>query len=680
MLSAILSLGNLILASANVIIGFSLFIYILTHNLRSSVAHAFCALMAFVTAVYVGDIGITEAQTLRAANAWLRFQWIGIAFVPAAYFHFSDALLRTTGDISRWRRAGIASTYSLGLIAFVLAAISELIVDGVTLKEHIYHLRAGPLFWLFAVYYLITTLSGWVNITRARSRCLTTTSRRRMSYLMLAFIAPSLGAFPYLLIPATAHYLSAGFVTLLALLGNIGIALMTVVIGYIVAYQGVLLPDRVIKHNLLHFLLRGPLVAIIVVALMLTIPRVEHVLGLPRDTVLVVTVAGSVVILQVLINLAKPAIDRLVYGRDPQRDRVELAWIQTLDQRLLTTADLEQLLENTLIALCDLLRAPSGFVVTMQGSSLAVRVFCGPAKAAHDFLARASLSEILDAISQSRRDEFVSNEDLILMDGHWLLPLRSRSDGTTLGILGIRATSPEPSFGDAELETLYGLVRRAEFALEDMRLQQQIFAVLQGLRTELDQVQAWRSTGVYATEQALQGIEMNPIHAPGFVQMVRDALNQFWGGPKLNQSPLMRLTIVRERLEANDQIPAKAIRSVLRDAIERLRPDTERSMIANEWLVYNILDLKFLQGHKIRDITQRLAMSDSDFYRKQRIAIEQVAYTLAQMERARAADRQRTHPLEDSMAETSGSGPRPQRDTTGSKNEGASAETARETP
>jgi len=172
-----------------------------------------------------------------------------------------------------------------------------------------YHLVAGPYFGVFTFYYVLTSLSGWLNITSARGRCLTSTSRRRMSYLMLAFAAPSVGTFPYLLIPATARQFSPTFISVLTLVGNVGIALMTVVIGYIVAYQGVLLPDRVVKHRLIHYLLRGPLVAILVVVIMLTIPRVEHIWGLPRDTMLVLAVAGSVVILQVLINVAKPAID-----------------------------------------------------------------------------------------------------------------------------------------------------------------------------------------------------------------------------------------------------------------------------------------------------------------------------------------------------------------------------------
>ncbi len=55
-------------------------------------------------------------------------------------------------------------------------------------------------------------------------------------------------------------------------------------------------------------------------------------------------------------------------------------------------------------------------------------------------------------------------------------------------------------------------------------------------------------------------------------------------------------------------------------------------MTAAEWLMYNILDLKFVQGMRVRDIAQRLAMSEADLYRKQRLAIEEVARTLSDME------------------------------------------------
>lgn len=628
MLGSVLAFGNLVLSSINVIVGFSLFAYVLTHNFRSPVARAFCALMAFVTIVHLVDVGVSDASTPVAANLWLRFQWVGIAFVPAAYYHFSDAVLRATGSLSRWRRFGVIGTYVLGCISFAAAISTDLLVDGITRKGSIYHLVAGPWFWLFALYYALTSLAGWWNIRRARSRSLTSTSRRRMSYLMWAFVAPGIGAFPFLLVPTTAQHFSANVISFIALLAGAGVAIMNVVIGYSVAYQGVFLPDRVVKHSLIHFLLRGPVVGSLVIVLMLVIPKVERILGLSRDTVLIVAVAGSVVILQLLINLAKPALDRLIY----RKDRQEIAWIQTLDQRLLTTTDLEQLLENTLIALCDLLRVPSGFVVTMRNSKLSVQVFCGPKEAASAFLSRVSLVELMETLSKSRQDETISNADFVLSDGHWLLPLRSQ-DKSTLGILGIAALGPKAEFSAQDLKAAQGLVHRAELALEDMQLQQQVFAVLQRLEPELDRLQEWRSIPRYAGLSVMQGLETNPLNSPSFVQMVKDALSQFWGGPKLSQSPLLGLRITRNKL-AEYGVPAKALRAVLQEAIERLRPAGERSMTANEWMIYNILDLKFVQGLRIRDAARRLAMSESDFYRKQRIAIEQVAATLAAMERA----------------------------------------------
>jgi len=625
-----LDLGNLILASANVIIGFSLFVYILTHNWRSPVARAFCALIAFVTVVYVVDVSMSEVTSPEAANIWLRLQWIGIAFVPAAYFHFSHALLHTITTRSHWRPIGVLASYLLGLLSLAAVAFTDWIVGGIAQMDHIYHLLPGKYFGFFATYYVATSIGGWTNITRARQACVTSTSRRRMSYLMLAFVAPSLGVFPYLLIPATGHVFSPVTISMLTLVGNMGIALMTIVIAYIVAYQGVLLPDRVIKHRLVHFLLRGPLVAIVVIALMLSIPRVEHILGVPRDTILIVTVAGSVVLLQVLINLAKPAFDRLIY----RRDREEVTWIQSLDERLLTTTDLKQLLENTVVALCELFDAPSGFIVTMQDTKLSIRVFCGSKEPAKAFLAQVRLPELLHRLDASRQKDSISATDFVLADGHWLLPLRARKNHGTLGILGIRANAEHLTCTQEQLAIAEDLVQRAETALEDMRLQQQVFKIIRGLDVELGEIQQWRSSMLYLSESALQRMEANPANLPGFTDLVKDALRQFWGGPKLSKSPLARMRIVRKRMAENDYVPAKAIRAVLREAIERLRPDGDRDLNSSEWVLYNILDLRYVQGFKIKDIARRLLMSESDYYRKQRIAIDQVAETLIRMEQA----------------------------------------------
>ncbi len=48
---------------------------------------------------------------------------------------------------------------------------------------------------------------------------------------------------------------------------------------------------------------------------------------------------------------------------------------------------------------------------------------------------------------------------------------------------------------------------------------------------------------------------------------------------------------------------------------------------------FNILEMKFVEGRKVRDVATRLAMSEADLYRKQRVAIEEVARIVLDMER-----------------------------------------------
>jgi hypothetical protein len=116
------------------------------------------------------------------------------------------------------------------------------------------------------------------------------------------------------------------------------------------------------------------------------------------------------------------------------------------------------------------------------------------------------------------------------------------------------------------------------------------------------------------------------------VRWVRDALNHYWGGPKLTQSPLRGLRVVQSALEEYDGNPSQAMRTILKKAIERNKPDGE-PRLTGEWMLYNLLEMKFMQGRKVREVAMRLAMSEADLYRKQRVAIESVARSLLEMEK-----------------------------------------------
>ena len=130
----------------------------------------------------------------------------------------------------------------------------------------------------------------------------------------------------------------------------------------------------------------------------------------------------------------------------------------------------------------------------------------------------------------------------------------------------------------------------------------------------------------------MQLIGSSPVNSPEFQQWVKDALSHYWGGPKLTESPLLTLRIVAETAREQGGNPVQALRSVLAEAIERVRPAGERESTTSEWMLYNILDLKFIRGLRVRDVAGRLAMSESDLYRKQRAAIAEVARALADLE------------------------------------------------
>jgi hypothetical protein len=71
--------------------------------------------------------------------------------------------------------------------------------------------------------------------------------------------------------------------------------------------------------------------------------------------------------------------------------------------------------------------------------------------------------------------------------------------------------------------------------------------------------------------------------------------------------------------------------------MDHVRPEGERRF-TGEWILFNILEMKFVEGRKVREVATRLAMSEADLYRKQRVAIEEVARIILEMERQSQAN------------------------------------------
>ena len=625
LLTALQTLNN-ILTAGIAITAFSLLMYAFSFNLRDRVARSFAIILLCVVVVFT-----TEALQNKTVPNWgieslLQFQWIGIIFLPPAYLHFSDALLVTAGRPSRGRRRlAIRLVYAvaLGFVALLAAGllVGPLVLNGKP-APHLQHTQWTQLFTGF--YLLIIALAGY-NFIRAYSRMLTRSGRRRMIYLMAGATAPALGSYPYLLFGSS---LAAQYPLLfwsIAFINNLLVAVLVVVMAYAVAFFGVSWPDRVVKSRLFKWLLRGPVTASLALTTMTLVRRTGEFLGgEPYSGFVPLAVVVTVLLFEHAVTLFSPLWERLLfYGRD----REELQLLQNIEERLLTRGDLQQFLETVLAAVRDHLQSPCAFVAALDGDELSLSVVAGN----RSMLENENLEEALNVVhlnGQGERHEYT-------WGNFWILPLHKQKENgdrdevpPLLGLLGIARKADHPMDRD-QRDALWLLADRAALALEDRLLQQRVFHSLEDLQPQIDLLQRMRAAGRYDSKATLLA-EPLPKESD-LANWVKDALGHYWGGPKLSNSPLMRLRVVQLLVEEHDGNAANALRALLRRAVDQVKPEGDRRF-TSEWILYNILEMKFIEGRKVREVAGRLAMSEADLYRKQRVAVEAVARAILDME------------------------------------------------
>lgn len=616
---------NQLLTAGIAITAFSLLLYAFSFNLRNRVAASFALILTCVVIVFVGDAIGSVTQSELNLEFWLRFQWVGITFLPATYLHFSDALLATTGRPSRGRRSmAVKLTYLLSVIFLVSLPFSLLVGPLVHGEEPAPHLARTWLTWLFTLFYAVEMLFAGINFLRAFRRTVTRASQRRMGYLIIGALAPALGSYPYLLFGSNLAAQIPLIFWILVTISNLLVSALLVVMAYAVAFFGVPWPDRIVKRRLFKWLLRGPVAASTILAITTLIRRGGETLGITYSAVVSIIMVASIVIIEHSITLVAPIWERWLFH---DGDREDISLLQKLEERLLTTGDLRQFLEAVLAAVGDLLRTSDGFIAALNQERLDLIVNIGD----NTVLEKEDLStELLQEVSHNGL-----GRDLFSWGNYWIVPLFEQREGShsLVGLMGILRQS-EQSIDAEQSEALALLASRAAQALVDRRLQQQVFSSLEVLTPEVELIQNLRAATRYSSGGSLSEAltkPLTPSKQPNFSRWVKDALSHYWGGPKLTESPLLRLQVVQKALEEHDGNPTNALRAILRQAIERVRPEGERRFTA-EWILYNILELKFMEGRKVREVALRLAMSEADLYRKQRVAIEAVASAIFEME------------------------------------------------
>ena len=373
--------------------------------------------------------------------------------------------------------------------------------------------------------------------------------------------------------------------------------------------------------------MRGPVTASLALAVMTIVRRGGEFFGTVYSGAVPVVMVATVLLMEHTITLVAPIWERLIfYGRD----RSDLALLQNLQDRIITQNDLRQFLEAVLAAVRDHLQSPSAFVAALDEQNLSLIVATGSSL----LLKEANLTEALQVVKQNGNGNGNGNGEEYIWGDYWLFPLHQPPDSlegemVLLGLLGV-ARKPNQVIQKDQRQAQLLLVQRAGLALQDRRLQQSVFRSLEDLRPQVDMFQRIRAIGRFDSKTALLEETLPP--EADLSEWVREALTHYWGGPKLSQSPLIQLQIVQQAYSEHNENPANALRSILRKAVDSVKPEGERRFTA-EWILYNILEMKFIEGRKVRDVAARLARSEADLYRKQRVAIEEVAHIILEMER-----------------------------------------------
>jgi hypothetical protein len=440
-----------------------------------------------------------------------------------------------------------------------------------------------------------------------------------MVYLIGGALAPALGSFPYLLFGsdfASGHPL---VFWLAAVISNILVSGLIVIMAYAVAFFGVSWPDRVVKRRLTKWVLRGPVTASTVLALTTITRRAAEPVSLFAPVVM----AGVFLLMQYFITMFSPLWERwFLLGES--KDSIEL--LQNLEERLFTLEDLKQFLESVLAAMCDQLQTKKAFAAALTPDGM-------------DFLVTVGGNVDLNAEELSLKlkttplgGEAIGEYGLFSSGEFWIIPLfNSTSPDEILGLIGVEI--PEEPLHGEETEGFQILIERVQQALEDRSFQQQVFSSIEDLTPQMNRIQQLRAAARYDGTKVLMTSNQDLIVDEGtLTEWVRDALSDYWGGPDLSESPLLQLEIVQNSLDEHDGVSVKAVRAILREAIEKIRPEGTRRFTL-DWVLYNILEMKFLKGQKVRDVAKRLAMSEANLYRKQKIAIEVVAKTILEMEK-----------------------------------------------
>lgn len=632
-LTSVLRTLSEVVTAAVAISCFSIFLFLLSYIRKEYLARVFIAVLFGLAVFFTSDAFFLTTDSLATQFLLQKVHWSAFFLIHATIFHFSVTILSMTGY--PLRRAYHA------LIVIVYAVTGLLI--GLLLTGKLYDRLASSL--EVRTSYYLTDFSIWVwvwillimalcfrNFRLTFQRTKTPTSRRRISYLIYSTIGVQISTTPSIIASLGFTSTNTWWYWLLSLIANLGILALVFMLAYSVVTFCVTWSYRVVRLRLIEWVLRGPITASATLGVVTLVRRTARVIGINSETWTSLMTVFSILLLEYLITMVMPRIRQSNYSGYGSEDYAMLSGIENM---MIFRAELETYLESVCSVLCDKTQSPAAFIATL-GTSGQVELYVSAGQFDEDFRVRTEALSVALADIRSIPGE----ETFLIRDGFLLAPVRSANgagpDGSPaelyhLAILGMELTgdSVDDEIDLPATEILPAAAEDCGTVLSQRRYFYRTYETLESL-TGPDSEKRYRNVDLLNPAKSFEPYALTDV-SPDLFGLVRDALTHYWGGPKLSGSPLLNWRIVDAALGENDGNRVNALRKVLKAAIEHMRPEGERT-ISVEWTLYNILDLKFIDGLKVKEIVRKLSMSEADFYRKQKVAIEEVSKIIAGLE------------------------------------------------
>ena len=580
---------------------------------------SFTFLLASIVVILATDAFFTTTSNPGELAFLLRLQFVGLILLPAAYFYFSNALLAITGNPSKGKRT------IFGLVSIILSALflylnfaGKLFLEVAITNLPVPSVQRTIFFDFFSIYFAIVMTAAWYNFFRAVNRTASKKSKQRMIYLVIAAFGPALGSFPYLLYGSEIIVIFPSLFWLVSIIAYLVVSVSIIIMTYTVSFFGLPWPDRVIKSRLFKWIMRGPATAILTLGVTTLISRLAVQFDVGLRSINILGMVAAIIIFEFSVTIFSPYWEKLLFFG---ADKEELEKIRQLENRLLTKNDLQQFLELVLASFCDLLQIENAVLFEQKKN--------GPEK-----LVSIGKPLVLSEQESLLLNETSTNEKIehryIKIAEKYIFPI-SDHKGDRTEILGfiLCINLHEDQLDDEKIENMTRLLTRAAAALYDRQQQETILESLDVLSPQVFALQNLLAVSRFNRAKIIDGVPVT--ESDQFEGYIKDALSHYFGGPRLSQSPLIQLATVQARIVNESEPAVTALRAVLQQAIHRIRPTGDRQY-TNEWVLFNILDLKFIEGWKVRDLCRKLSLSEADFYRKQRIAVAAVADHILLME------------------------------------------------